>query len=126
MEKTSKLSKNYIAEYLEEEFGDELERNVCDDLIDTGHSDADAYYAIYENGKRCFAYVYDANNAIVLLVCLNETYAESVRAEGHRIVRSAFPKSDATWYSIIVDDSYSEADIREILSDAYDMAKRPK
>ncbi len=126
MEKTSTLSKEYIAEYLEEEFGEELERNVYDDLINTGLSDADAYYAVSGNDKRSFAYVYDVKDGIALLVRLNEMYAESVREEGHKIVRSAFPKSKDVWYSIVVDDSYSEADVREILSAAYDLAKQSK
>ena len=117
------LSKSYVADYLEEVFGDEVECNVYDNLSPEGRPIADAHYALSENGKKCFVYVYDTNEAMVLIVRLNEKYAESVRESGHRIYRSAFPKSEDAWYSIIVDETYSETDIQEILADAYDMAK---
>ena len=67
--------------------------------------------------------MYETDAAVVLLLRLTEEYVESIRKSGHRIIRSAFPKSNDPWYSIIVDNSYSEEDIQEILIDACNMAK---
>ncbi len=119
-------SKKGIADYLAQEYGDKTELNLRVNQTRTGLPLADTHYAVNEDGKTCFVYVYEINGTIVLLLRLTEVYAETVRAAGKRIIRSAFPKSKDVWYSIIVDDSYSEADVREILSDAYDLAKQSK
>ena len=58
-----------------------------------------------------------------MLLRLTDEYAESVRAARKKIMRSPFPKSKDAWYSIIADDTYSETDIQEILTDACNMAK---
>ena len=75
------------------------------------------------DSKTCFVYVYETDAAVVLLLRITDQYAKSIQDGGHRINKSAFPKSKDAWYSLVVDDSYSETDIREILADAYAMAK---
>ena len=117
------VNKKYVAEYLTATFGDEAECNRRGNYTKTGLPLADTHYAVSENGKRCFIYVYETDAAVVLLVRLTEEYAEGVRAGGHRIIRSAFPKSKDAWYSIIADDTYTEEDIQKILTDACNMAK---
>ena len=116
-------SKKGIADFLKGEFGDKVRINCRGNYTKTGLPLADTHYAISEKGSKCFIYVYETDAAVVLLLCLTDEYAESVRAGGHRIMRSAFPKSKDSWYSIILDDTYSEADIQEILVDSYNMAK---
>ena len=116
-------SKKGIADFLKGEFGDKVQINCRGNYTKTGLPLADTHYAISEKGNKCFIYVYETDAAVVLLLCLTDEYAESVRAGGHRIMRSAFPKSKDSWYSIILDDTYSEADIQEILVDSYNMAK---
>ena len=116
-------SKKGIADFLKGEFGDAVRVNCRGNYTKTGLPLADTHYAIGENGSKCFVYVYETDAAVVLLICLTDKYAESVRSGGHRIMRSAFPKSKDSWYSIILDDTYTEADIQEILIDAYNMAK---
>ena len=117
------VNKKYIADFLTSTFGKEVECNRRGNYTKTSLPLADTHYAIGEKGKKCFIYVYETDAAVVLLLCLTDEYAGSVRAGGHRIMRSAFPKSKDSWYSIILDDTYSEADIQEILIDAYNMAK---
>ena len=116
-------SKKGIADFLKGEFGDAVQINCRGNYTKTGLPLADTHYAIGEKGNKCFIYVYETDAAVVLLICLTDKYAESVRAGGHRIMRSAFPKSKDSWFSIILDDTYTEADIQEILIDAYNMAK---
>ena len=117
------MNKKYVADYLTETFGKEVECNRRGNYTKTSLPLADTHYAVSEEGKKCFIYVYETDAAVVLLLRLTEAYAETVRAGGHRIIRSAFPKSKDAWYSIIVDDSYTETDICEILVDACNMAK---
>ena len=116
-------SKKGIADFLKGEFGDAVGINCRGNYTKTGLPLADTHYAIGANGNKCFIYVYETDAAVVLLLCMTDEYAESVRASGHRIMRSAFPKSKDSWYSIILDDTYTEEDIQEILIDVYNMAK---
>ena len=120
---TIQRTKKGIADFLAQEYGDKAELNLRGNETKTGLPLADTHYAISDKGKKCFVYVYETDGTVVLLLRLTETYAESVRAGGHKITRSAFPKSKDSWYTVILDDTYSEADIRELLVDAYNMAE---
>ena len=117
------INKKYIADYLKETFGDEVECNTRGNYTKTGLPLADTHYALREDGKTCFVYVYETDAAVVLLLRITDEYAKTVTDSGRRINKSAFPKSKDTWYSLVVDATCSEADIREILADAYNMAK---
>ena len=117
------INKQYIADYLKETFGDEVECNTRGNYTKTGLPLADTHYALREDGKTCFVYVYETDAAVVLLLRITDEYAQTVIDSGRRINKSAFPKSKDTWYSLVVDATYSEADIREILADAYNMVK---
>ena len=59
----------------------------------------------------------------MMLMRLNEEYAENLRASGNKIQRSAFPKSKDAWYTVILDDTYTDATVKKLLDDAYDQAK---
>lgn len=118
------INKKYIADYLQAQFADGVECNTRGNYTKTGLPLADTHYAMREDdGKKCFVYVYETDAAVVLLLCITDEYAQSVKQSGKRINKSAFPKSKDTWYSLVVDASYSEADIQTILNDAYNMAK---
>ena len=90
---------------------------------ETGLPPVDVHCVLSDGEKNCFAYAYETDGAVVLLLRLTETYAESIRDGGHKIYRSAFPDREGAWYAVIVDDAYTEADVREILFDACEMAK---
>ena len=49
--------------------------------------------------------------------------AKTVEEAGHKIIRSAFPKSKDAWFTVILDDTFTEDDIQELLDAAYDQAK---
>ena len=111
---------------LKEDVIEEVEETPVEEVVEetkTGLPFADTQYAVSKEGKKSFVYVYETEGTLVLLHRLNDEYAESVRAAGKKIMRSAFPKSKDAWYSIIADDTYSETDIQEILTDACNMAK---
>lgn len=117
------VNKKYVADYLTKNYGMDVECNMRGNYTKTNLPLADTHYAVSQKGKKCFVYVYETEAAVVLLLCLNEKYADGIRSGGHRIIRSAFPKSKDAWYSIIVDDTYTEDLIQKILVDAYNMAK---
>ena len=56
-------------------------------------------------------------------VIRDSEFAKTVQEAGHKIIRSAFPKPKFTWYTAILDDTYTEGDIRKLLIAAYDQAK---
>ncbi len=116
-------SKKGIADYLAEKYGDKAALNLRGNQTKTGLPLADTHYALSEVGKKCFVYVYETNGTVVLLLRLSEAYAETVRGKGKKIIRSAFPKSKYAWFTVILDDTYSEDDIEELLDAAYDQAK---
>ena len=58
-----------------------------------------------------------------MLLRLTEEYAKTVEEAGHKIIRSAFPKSKDAWFTVILDDTFTEDDIRALLDAAYDQAK---
>ena len=117
------INKKYIADYLRAQFADAVECNTRANYTQTGLPLADTHYAMREHGKKCFVYVYETDAAVVLLLCITDDYAQSIRGKGKRINKSAFPKSKDSWYTLVVDASYSEAEIQAILNDAYNMAK---
>ena len=117
------INKQYIANYLKETFGDNVGINTRGNYTKTGLPLADTHYALREDGKTCFVYVYEMDAAVVLLLRVTDEYAKSVAERGLRINKSAFPKSKDAWYSVVVDSTYTEADVQKILADAYNMAK---
>ena len=117
------INKKYIADFLKDTFGKAAEVHTRGNYTKTGLPLADTHYALGEDSRKCFIYVYETDAAVVLLLRITDQYAASVRKSGHRIAKSAFPKSKDTWYSLVIDDSYTENDIQEILTDAYNMAK---
>ena len=116
-------SKKGIADYLTEEYGDKVGINARGNRTKTGLPLADTHYAVSETGKRCFAYVYETDSALLLLLRLSESCVENARVKGHKIMRSAFPKAKVAWYSVVLDAGYSAEDIRALLNDAYEAAK---
>ena len=120
---TISRTKKGIADYLGEEYGDKAELNMRVNQTKTGLPLADTHYAVREDGKTCFVYVYETNGTVVLLLRLTDAYADAVRAQGKKIIRSAFPKSKDAWFTVILDGTYTEADIQKLLVDAYNMAK---
>ena len=57
----------------------------------------------------------------MLLLKVSDEYGAAL-AEKHPLVKkSAFPKSKASWYSVILDDTFTEKEIKEILKNAADV-----
>ena len=109
------FSKKFIANYLRTK--DIVEVNERENFTKTGLPLADTHYVDGKDGKKCFAYVYETEGSIILLAKMNEDYAEKLKQKHSQINKSAFPKQKNTWYSLILDDTYTQRDVEDILDE---------
>ncbi len=109
------FSKKFIANYLRTK--DIVEVNERENYTKTGLPLADTHYVDGKDGKKCFAYVYETEGSVILLVKMNEDYAEKLQQKHAQINKSAFPKQKNTWYSLILDDTYTQSDVEDILDE---------
>lgn len=116
-----KLSKKFIAEYLNKNYANETELNCRENTTKPAKGQkvglplADTHYVKNENGKKCFIYVYEKNDAVLLLVNTSKEYADELAQSHENISRSAFPKSNDKWFSIVLDDSWDEKSVGGML-----------
>lgn len=125
---SNNINKQTLFEYLNGEYGNKVILNRRENQTKTGLPLADTYYTYcsvkQENGKEtkkkvCFAYVYENNGACLVLAKLDKNYANSLRKSKKSIMPSKFPKSKLNdWYSIIVNDTFTEEEIHTILINA--------
>jgi uncharacterized protein YegP (UPF0339 family)/predicted DNA-binding protein (MmcQ/YjbR family) len=106
---------------------DEVELNHRQNETRTGLPLADTYFTYKlvneddkeETKKVCFAYVYEKNGGVLLLLRASAKYIASLKSRHNKISRSKFPKSQRSdWYSIIIDETYTEEDVHIILDNA--------
>ncbi len=109
------FSKKYVCELLKDR--ENVEVNTRENYTKTGLPLADTHY-VTKNGKKiCFAYVYETEGSIILLAKMNSDYANKLKEKHKNVNFSAFPKQKDTWYSLIIDDSYSKEEFEKIIDD---------
>ena len=106
-----KFTKKDVTKYLAGKDG--IQSNERENYTKTGLPLADTHYA---NGK-CFAYVYETEGSIIFLAKMNEGYANELKDKHSQVNLSAFPKQKDTWYSLIIDDTYTKEEFEKILDD---------
>ena len=109
------FSKKYVADYLRTK--DIVEVNERENYTKTGLPLADTHYVDGKDGKKCFAYVYETEGSIILLAKMDDDYAKSLQKKHSQINKSAFPKQKNTWYSLIIDDTYTKEEFEDILDE---------
>ena len=114
-----KITKKYIADYLKVKFGQDVETNCRANYIKSGKLPlADTHYVLSGEKRTCFAFVYEVNDTVMLLLKVPAKLGDQF-AKGHSTVqKSAFPKSKDSWYSVIVDDSFTNEDVEKILEES--------
>ena len=117
-----KIDKKYIAEYLEKKYADKVEINTRENKTSTGLPLADTQYAVNGKKKKCFVYVYEADTSTLLLINSTSAYEKELKKTHKYVSKSAFPKSKDEWFSVVVDDSFTNADIDKIMDDCYELA----
>lgn len=122
-------AKTMVADYLEKSYQGSVEVNRRANLTKPGKGKteglplADTHYVLGNGNKKCFAYVYETDGAVLLLVKAPSDYADKLKKE-HKLVKpSAFPKSKDTWYSVPVDDSWTENQVCAMLDDLIKLNK---
>lgn len=115
-----KINKKYIADYLKKKFGKEIEVHRRPNSIKSGRLPlADTHYVLKGKEKGCFVFVYEVNGTVMMLLKVPEKLGNKF-AKGHTNVRpSAFPRSNDSWYSVIIDDSFLNSEVEEILEESY-------
>ena len=112
-------SKKGVAEHIASEFGKTAEINCRGNKTKTGLPLADTHYAVEGEKRVCFIYVYDVGT-VMFLVRLPEDYAAALAEKHASVKRSAFPKAPNPWYSVIWDDSFTDAEVSEVLKVSHD------
>ena len=110
------VTKKSIIEHLEKRFGEKVELNNRANRTPNGKLlMSDNHFAFAPDGKRvCFTYIYedDDGKVIILLRTTAEHAADIHAAHPHTGLKSAFPKNkEKDWYSMVVDDSFTEAGV---------------
>ena len=119
------VSKKSIIEHLNEKYGDKVETNGRENRTSNGKLLlSDNHFAIPSNGKKvCFTYVYeDDDGKITLLIRTTAEHAKELRkTHKNAVYHSAFPKNkEADWYGVVVDDTFTENGVYELLDRAAD------
>ncbi len=109
------FSKKFIADYLRTK--DIVEVNERENYTRTGLPLADTHYVDGKDGKKCFTYVYETEGSVILLAKMDSKYAEKLQEKHSQINLSAFPKQKNTWYSLILDDTYTAKEVEDILDE---------
>ena len=115
--------KKAIGRYLQEKYEEGVVINHRGPKTPTGLPLADTHYIVRQNGKECFIYVYDVDGVVMLLAQLEDSYAEELIKKHERVYKSAFPRSKKSWYTVVVDDTFSKADVEAILDASYEHVK---
>ena len=125
---SSNVNKQTLYDFLNGKYGNKVILNRRENKTLTGLPLADTYYTYLnqkqENGKQqkkkvCFAYVYEKNDACLILAKLDSSTARALRRSKKSITASKFPRSKAgDWYSLMVDETFTEDEIHNILISA--------
>ena len=121
-ESSHTFSKTYVCEYLKTK--NNVEVNARGSLTSTGLPLADTHYVVAEDKKTCFIYVYETEGSVILLAKMDDDYAKGIKANHKQVNLSAFPKQKNTWYSLIIDDSYTKEEVEKILDDLVNKTKQ--
>lgn len=117
------VTKKSIADYLEGTYGKDVEvnRRANETKPGKGRTEglplADTHFTLANGERKCFAYVYETDGAVLLLIKAPEDYANTLKNKHKLVNLSAFPKSKGTWFSVAIDDSWSEKGVYKMLDD---------
>ena len=116
------VTKKSIIDHLAATFGEKVELNNRANRTPNGKLlMSDNHFAFAPDGKRvCFTYIYEDDGKITILLRTTAEHAADIRA-AHKAtgMKSAFPKNkEKDWYSVVVDDSFTEKGVYDELDRA--------
>ena len=114
-EKNEDVTKKFIADYLSKEYEGKVLVNTRGNLTSTGLPLADTHYVLMGENKKCFTYIYETQGTVVLLLNMSEELAKELAHHHKHVHHSLFPKSKDLWYSVVIDDSFTSNQVKELL-----------
>lgn len=111
------LDKKGIAAHLKEKFGEKVEVNERENFTSTGLPLADTHFAVRDGKRKCFLYVYEGNE-VLLLLKTSEENGDKLAKMHKNIARSAFPKSKESWYAFVPDGTIKQEEVLAIIDEA--------
>lgn len=112
------LDKKTVGKILKERHDDVLV-NYRGDKTKTGLPLADTHYVVRQDGEECFLYVYEVDGMVMLLAQLADSYVKKLSKTHKNVYKSAFPKSKKHWYTVVIDSTFTQADVDAILDASY-------
>ena len=96
-------------------YPDTVEVNRRDNFTQTGLPLADTHYVKVGEDKTCFIYVYETEGATMLLLKTKDALGEELSKDYKTVRKSAFPKAQDRWYSVVIDDSLSNEQVEDMI-----------
>lgn len=76
--------------------------------------------AILKAGETMFAIMFENYGVSKLIFRADEKYVDALKAKHDYVKESEFPKSENwKWYSILIDKTYTDKDVRQVIQDSY-------
>ena len=113
------INKKFVYEHIENaEYADKAQVNKRPNYNSANFPVPDTHYACGDEDK-CFIYVYETKNPTVLLIYNTPEYAAELKKEHEYVAESKVPRSNDTWFKLIMDDSFTEDQVRKIIDDSW-------
>lgn len=113
------ITKQFVYEYIESaEYADKVELNKRENYNSANWPVADTHYALGTD-KQCFIYVYETKNPTVLLIYNTPEYAAELKKDHPLVTESKVPRSNDPWFKLIMDDTYTEDQVKKIIDDCF-------
>ena len=113
------INKKFVYDYIaSQDYADKVELNNRPNYNSANWPIADAHYAIGLS-KQCFIMVYETKNPTVLIIWNSEEYANELKKDHPNVSVSKVPKSKIPYYKLIMDDTYTEDQVKKIIDDSF-------
>ena len=96
-------------------YPDTVEVNCRENFTKTGLPLADTHFAKKKGEKTCFIYVYETEGATMLLLKTKDALGEELSKDYKSVRKSAFPKAQDRWYSVVIDDSLNNEQVEDMI-----------
>lgn len=113
------INKQFVYEYIEsKDYAEKVELNKRPNYNSANWPIPDAHYALGLS-KQCFIMVYETKKPTVLIIWNSEEYANALKEEHPNVTVSKVPKAKIPYYKLIMDDTYTEDQVKQIIDDSF-------
>lgn len=113
------INKQFVYEYIEsQDYAEKVELNKRPNYNSANWPIPDAHYALGLS-KQCFIMVYETKKPTVLIIWNSEEYANALKEEHPNVTVSKVPKAKIPYYKLIMDDTYTEDQVKQIIDDSF-------